>query len=177
VAVLVAAVATAAPAGVVVGQSVQEPPSFRAGTELVTVDVQIAATQRATIRDLVPADFVVEVGGRKRDRVSATRLHFDEGGVVKDPARASGSGPACVFGFHRAKDLRTVHYLIGVDRTEADRTEVKQVRVVLLDKALAVMSVVWRSPIRGAGRPPNSALEPTAHLEKSVSALRLSASR
>lgn len=169
--------ATTIQMAIVFGWPAQETPSFRVGTELVTIDVQIEATHGAAIRDFVPADFVVEVGGRKRKQISATRLHFDEGPVVKDLLRSSGGGPACVFGFHRKKDVRIVHYLIGVDRTEADRREVKQVRVALVDKAFAVMSVVWKSPIRRGGRPPNGALEPTAHLEESVSALRLSASR
>jgi hypothetical protein len=38
--------------------------------------------------------------------------------------------------------------LISVERTDADRREVKQVDVKLVETAFAVQWSVWRSPIR-----------------------------
>lgn len=162
VSVLVTLAATVIPFGVVVGQPGQAPPAFRTRTDLVTIDLQIAAVPKATLREFALSDFSIEISRRKRTPVSATMLHYDEGSVIRDLLRAPGSGPSCVFGFHRKKDLRTVHYLLGVEATEGDRREVKQVEVALVDRVFEIQSVVWRTPVRRADRRPDTPLQPTS---------------
>jgi len=130
-----------------VGARGQAPSVLRAGTDLVTIDVQITAARGTSIREFTPADFAVDISGRRRPLASATLLHYDGGEVVPNPGRTSDSGPACAFGFHRKKDLRTVHYLLAVERTASDAQQVKQVKVTLLDKAFEIQTYAWRSPI------------------------------
>lgn len=121
-------------------------PTFHAGTDLGTIDVQIAATHGAALRDFVPADFVVKIDGRKRTRISATRLHFDEGSVIRDFLHAGG-GDACAFGFHRKKDVTAVHYLLGVEAMPTDRNNAKDVRVAMVDKDFEALTWGWRRSI------------------------------
>lgn len=49
----------------------EQAPAFRSGVELVTVDVGVVDKQGRPLRGLVPADFVVTVGGQPRRVVSA----------------------------------------------------------------------------------------------------------
>ena len=150
-AVFVTLVALANPSGHLLGASPQAPPVLRSGVDLVTIDVQVAPTKGAAMRsDLTSADFDVTVSGRRREATSVTFLHFDEGTVTGNslPRGAAGGSDECVFGFHRKDDRRTAHYVLGVDRTDADRKEVKEVRVTIRDKSFAVQRYVWRSPIR-----------------------------
>ena len=48
-----------------------QPPTFRSGVELVSIDVSVLDRQGLPLRDLTPADFVVTVGGKPRRVVSA----------------------------------------------------------------------------------------------------------
>lgn len=146
-AVLAVLVLLAGSAGGSVVEARQNPPPFRTGVDLITIDVQITPSRSATIRDFVPSDFEITISGRKRPAVSATRLHDDTGTVAREPPRAH-TAPECVFGFHRKTDRTTVHYLVGVEASEADRKEVKQVGTKMVDAAFAVQWIVWRSPIR-----------------------------
>jgi hypothetical protein len=151
-------VAVAAAGGHLVGASQQVPPMVQGQVDLVTIDVQVSPAKDATMRQLTAADFDIRISGRKRQAASATLLHYDEGTVARN-STAGGTGdssPECVFGFHRTRDRTTAHYLVGVDRTDADRQEVKDLRINMVDKAFAVQQLVWRSPIhrstaRGAG--------------------------
>ncbi len=145
---LLAAFAISMPGAIAAGQSGQQPPSLRAETDLLTIDVQISPVHGAAIRPFGLQDFSVEVGGQKRTPVSVTMLHDDEGSVIRDLKNAPGIGPSCVFGFHRKQDLKTVHYVIGVEGTEADRRKVPRVDVRVTDKAFEIQWQVWRSPIR-----------------------------
>ena len=132
----------------VFGPSQQAPPVLRTGVDLVTIDVQVALAKGATLRELTAADFEISIGGRKRPASSVTRLHDDAGTIVRDRARGSeGSTPECVFGFHRQADRTTVHYLVGVERIDSDRKDVKDVRVKAADKAIEVQQYLWRSPV------------------------------
>lgn len=143
----VTAMVLATAAGGLVAKSQQvSPPPLRGGVDLVTIDVQITPALEAPLRDFQLSDFDVRIAGQKRPAVSATLLHYDAGAITRDPPRAAT--PDCVFGFQRKSDRTTVHYLIGVDTTDADRKEVKQVDVKLVDAAYAVQRYVWRSPIR-----------------------------
>ena len=49
----------------------QQPPTFRSGVELVSVDVSVLDRQGLPLRDLTPADFIVTVAGKPRRVVSA----------------------------------------------------------------------------------------------------------
>ena len=126
---------------------------------MVTIDVQVAPAKDAPLRDLTTADFDVGIAGRKRLAVSATLLHYDEGAVTRSPRippSEAGTSPACVFGFHRKTDRPTAHYLVGVERSDADEKEVKQVRVNMVDKVFAVQGYVWRSPVKRRASPPDA---------------------
>ena len=66
------------------------PPPLRGGVDLVTIDVQIAPSREAPMRDFLLSDFDIRIAGRKRPAVSATLLHYDTGAVTRDPPRAAG---------------------------------------------------------------------------------------
>jgi hypothetical protein len=123
----------------------QTPPTFNAGVNLVTIDVQTTPVKGERMRDLTVADFDITISGRKRPAASVTLLHFDDGTVLREIIRRP---PAeCVFGFYRKADRVTAHYLIGVQATAADGKEVKQVRVGTMEKVFDVQWYLWRSPI------------------------------
>jgi hypothetical protein len=129
----------------------QQAPSFVGKIELVTIDVQITAARDAPLRELTTADFDITISGSKRQAASVTHLHDDDGKVTREPLASRNdqdASPACVFGFHRKIDRKTAHYVVAVDRTDADREEVKQVHVNLVDKNLTVQRYLWRTPIR-----------------------------
>jgi VWFA-related protein len=50
----------------------QPPPSFRAGVEVVSLDVSVLDRQGRPVADLAPRDFIVTVAGRQRRVVSAS---------------------------------------------------------------------------------------------------------
>jgi hypothetical protein len=127
----------------------QPSPVFQAGIDLVMIEVQITSDTDAPWRELTIADFEISISGRRRPATSATFLHFDKGPVTRNPGE-TGSLPDCAFGFHRAKDRATAHYLVGVDRIDADRKVVRQVRVKMADKRFAAPLHMWRSSLRSA---------------------------
>jgi hypothetical protein len=130
------------------GQQAQ-PQTFKAGVDLIIIDVQISPSSDVAMRDFTVSDFDIRIAGRKRAAVSATRLHYDEGKVVRNPPRGdSATESACVFGFFRTTDRPTAHYLVGVELVEPDRKEVKDVVVKVADELFAAKHYMWRSPIR-----------------------------
>jgi VWFA-related protein len=64
----------------------QPPPPFRAGVEVVSVDVSVLDGQGRPVANLAPRDFVVTVAGRPRRVVTAS--------FVQAPTAASGAGAA-----------------------------------------------------------------------------------
>ena len=127
----------------------QPSPVFQAGIDLVMIEVQVIPVKDAPFRELTTADFEISISGRRRPATSASFLHFDKGPVTRNPGE-TGSVPDCAFGFHRTKDRATAHYLVGVDRIDADRREVRQVRVKMVDKVFAAPLHMWRSSFRSA---------------------------
>jgi hypothetical protein len=124
-------------------------PPFRAGVELLTVDVQVAAKREVKMDALKGEDFALTFWGKSRPIVSATFAHLDEGAVADDiqPEQAK---PDCVFGYLRKAYRRTAHYVLAVDMTEPDRKQTAQVEVTTVDDTyLFVNRFAWRSPIRG----------------------------
>jgi hypothetical protein len=129
----------------------QSPPVLRASVDLVTIDVQVTPAKDAPLRQFTAADFDIRISGQKRPPASVTFLHHDEGTVTRNPGLSTpqSAKPAeCAFGLHRSVDRPTAHYVLAVDRSEADKREVKDVKVQVVDKAFAVPTYVWRSPIR-----------------------------
>jgi hypothetical protein len=128
----------------------QQPPSFRAGVDLVTIDVQVTRAKDTPIRELTAADFDISISGRKRPAASAALLHYDEGTVTRDPIATHadpGAPPDCAFGFHRTTNRTTVHYVVGVEASEADRKELQHLQVSMVDKAFVARRYVWRAPV------------------------------
>jgi hypothetical protein len=156
VAVLVAAAGLLSSAGPLAVTAQQSPPVLRASVDLVTIDVQVTPAKDAPLRQFTAADFDIRISGQKRPAASATFLHFDEGTVIRNPGLSSPQTPKpgeCAFGFHRKVDRPTAHYVLAVDRSEADRRAVEDVQVVVVDKAFAVQTYVWRSPVRSSVLP------------------------
>lgn len=123
-------------------------PEFRTGTDLVTIDVQLTPAHGAANRTLGPADFSVEIDGRKRVPGSAALLHEDTGPIVRNLLKPPADDPPCIFGFRRIRDVKTLHYLVGVQAIEKDQRQVKRVNVRMVDKAFEMLTFSWRSPIR-----------------------------
>jgi hypothetical protein len=148
-------VALATAGGFVAEASQQSPPVLRAGVDMVTIDVQIAPVKDAKMRELTAVDFVITIAGRRRKTASVSFLHYDQGAVIRTPVAAGANGPSpeCAFGFHRREDRQTAHYLVGVDGTEADQAGVKDVRISIVDKTMAVRSYVWRIPAHKGASP------------------------
>src|SRR5687768_11548130 len=67
-----------------------QPPAFRSGVEVVTVDVGVVDRQGLPLRGLTPADFVVTVGGQPREVVTAEFVDRSTGGTPT-PARPDGA--------------------------------------------------------------------------------------
>ncbi|HMC77040.1 MAG TPA: hypothetical protein VKH34_07895 [Vicinamibacterales bacterium] len=118
------------------------------------IEVQVIPVKDAPFRELTTADFEISISGRRRPATSASFLHFDKGPVTRNPETARL--PDCAFGFQRTKDRATAHYLVGVDRIDADRKGVRQVRVKMVDKVFAVPLHMWRSALRSANPKPAS---------------------
>ena len=63
-----------------------QPPTFRTGVELVTVDVSVLDRQGLPLRDLTPTDFMVTVGGKPRRVVSAEFVDMAAARKASTPA-------------------------------------------------------------------------------------------
>ncbi len=83
---LVALVAgLAALALIVRAQDAQQPPSFRAGIELIQLDVSVLDKNRRPVRDLTAADFTVLENGKPQRLVTVSSVEAAE----RDPARSA----------------------------------------------------------------------------------------
>src|SRR5687768_16199925 len=67
-----------------------QPPAFRSGVEVVTVDVGVTDRQGRPVRGLTPADFVVTVAGQPRQVVTAEFVDRSAGGAPL-PTRSDGA--------------------------------------------------------------------------------------
>ena len=174
VSVLVAACALLGSAADLALTAQQAPPVLRASVDLVTIDVQVTPAKGAAFRQLAAADFDIRISGQKRTAASVTFLHNDEGTVSANPGVSSpktASSSDCVFGFHRKADRPTAHYVIGVERSEADKRDVKDVKVQIVDKAFNAQTYQWRSPVRQYNRShPWPTTTPTAVWKHSATA-------
>jgi hypothetical protein len=123
----------------------EPPPAFRTAVDLVIVDVQLVAAQDKPVPGLTTAQFDVSIAGRKRRVVLAEFVHDDEGPINRSPWTASVA--ACVFGFARSAKGANAHYLVGVERADADKSGIKHPKVKVSDKALTVGRLAWRSRV------------------------------
>jgi hypothetical protein len=98
----------------------------------------------------VHAQFDVSIAGHKRRVVLAEFVHTDEGPINRSPIparRDAASLAACVFGFERSAKGANAHYLLGVEPSDTDKSGIKQPKVKVNDKALAVRRWAWRSGV------------------------------
>ncbi|CAN5735102.1 hypothetical protein BH18ACI5_BH18ACI5_06890 [soil metagenome] len=73
----------------------EQPPTFKSGTDLLTVQAAVVDKEGKPVGDLQPADFSVSVGGKPR-KVTFARFYGSAGtsvlgttpGAVTDPRRA-----------------------------------------------------------------------------------------
>ncbi|MGE0394174.1 MAG: VWA domain-containing protein, partial [Vicinamibacterales bacterium] len=86
-----AAVAVACAALVAAQAQTDQPAAtFKAGVELVTVDVSVSDRNGQPVRDLLAADFTVKVDGKLRRVVSAQHVHFDVDAARKAAVQQAG---------------------------------------------------------------------------------------
>lgn len=71
-------------------QTDQPAATFKAGVELVTVDVSVSDKNGRPVRDLLAADFTVKVDGKLRRVVSAQHVQFDVQAARKAAAEHAG---------------------------------------------------------------------------------------
>jgi VWFA-related protein len=78
------------------GTQQQQPPAFRSGVELVSVDVQVVDKRGQPITGLKPEQFEVNIDGRKRQVVSAQLIDSATGTLhpSNPPALDGAGGPA-----------------------------------------------------------------------------------
>jgi hypothetical protein len=145
-----ALIAVLASAGLTPGiLATQDPAStFRAGADLVTIDVQIVPARGPSVPVLTADLFDVRIAGQQRTVVSAVFVHYDEGAVVR-PSSAQGIDPAalatCVFRHLRTAETVHAHYRLAIETRDADRKKVSKVRVTVSDKTVRVRGWAWRS--------------------------------
>jgi hypothetical protein len=124
------------------------PPAFRTAVNLVTLDVQVAASQSRPMPGLTAEQFDVSIAGRKRRVVRAELLHADEGAINRGLAHPdAATRAACVFGFERSSKGANAHYLLGVEPSDTDRSGIKHPKVTVTDKTVAVRQWAWRSRV------------------------------
>lgn len=85
------AVAAAAAAAVSLGAQAPQAPVFRAGVELIPVDVTVTDARGRQVTDLSPAEFLVEVDGRPRRVVSAEYVSLVDAAAGPEPREAPPS--------------------------------------------------------------------------------------
>ena len=78
-------------------QDAQQPPSFRAGVELIRLDVSVLDKDRRPVRGLTAADFTVLENGKPQRVVTLSSVEAAE----RDPARSAwmryATRPMCGF--------------------------------------------------------------------------------
>jgi hypothetical protein len=131
-------------------RAVQDPaPRFRAGADLVTIDVQVVLARGTSVLPALTVDlFEVRVAGQQRTVVSAVFVHYDEGAIVsRSSERDTDPAPAatCVFRHLRSSAAVHAHYRLAIDTHEADRKNVAKVRIKVSDKTVRLGDWAWRS--------------------------------
>lgn len=126
------------------------PPVFRAGTDLIMIDVQVVSAERQEVPTLSVSEFEVRIAGRKRTIVLTEFLHRDEGQVMPRriaPQMDAATRAACLFAFERVSDRPHAHYLLGIQSIDADRISVEHPKVKVRTSGLTVRRWAWRSRV------------------------------
>lgn len=91
-----AVVAGAAVSGALVhgAQTAGQPPTIRAGVDVVVVDVQVVDRQGAPIATLRPEDFEVTIGGRRRRVLTTELVEYGSGASAASGVAAPAPVPA-----------------------------------------------------------------------------------
>ena len=90
----------------------QEPPRFRAGVDLITLDVTAVDARGRPVEDLTTRDFTVKVDGKERDVVSAELVTADR--TSPPPVESSGIGALVSTNTTRTTGRRVI---VAVDQT------------------------------------------------------------
>jgi VWFA-related protein len=112
VAALVVGVVLSPIGGGDVGGDARQAPVFRAGVDLVAVDVQVVDGNGTPVDSLGPADFEVSIGGQRRRVVSAdfVRSTQVDGSPLPGPVAAAGSASG-----NAARDATSRIYVLAFD--------------------------------------------------------------
>src|SRR5579871_629769 len=103
-------------AGVLIAQR----PTFRAGVDLVAVDVRVIDKDGHPIVDLKPGDFQVEIGGHKRSVVSADFVRIGTSTLSQDTGPRAGAAPETAGVAPPPDDGRFV--IVAIDAMSFDST-------------------------------------------------------
>jgi hypothetical protein len=147
---------SASPAGRAL-ESVQASPTFRAGIDLLTFDVQVVAAPGKVGPRLTASQFEVKIAGRGRTIVMVEFLHADEGQIRRGnspPSPDQATRAVCVFGFERVSNRAHGHYVVTVESIARDKSRVEHPRIKSLDRNVSVRRFAWRSRIAPAGAAP-----------------------
>jgi hypothetical protein len=134
-------------------ESVQVPPTFRAGIDLLRFDVQVVAAAGTLGPQLTASQFEVKIAGRARPIVMIEFLHVDGGPVTRGhgpPSVDQAMREVCVFGFERVSNRAHGHYVVSVESIARDKNRIERPRIKSLDRNLSVRRFSWRSRIAPA---------------------------
>jgi VWFA-related protein len=121
-------------AGVVAQAQDQQPPRFRSGVEVVTVDVAVVDGDGRPVRGLRPADFVVDVDGQRRRVVSAQWIQLTPEGPQAPPGANVSAIPAPLAAPYSSNDRATGGRLIVLF---VDRFNIRFEAMIALRSAIA----------------------------------------
>lgn len=121
-------------AGVVAQAQDQQPPRFRSGVEVVTVDVTVVDGDGRPVRGLRPADFVVDVDGQRRRVVSAQWIQLTPEGPLAAPGANVSAIPVPLAAPYSSNDRPTGGRLIVLF---VDRFHIRFEGMIALRSAIA----------------------------------------
>ena len=142
----------------------EQPPTFKSGTDLLTVQAAVVDKDGKPVTDLQPADFSVSVGGKAR-KVSFARFYGSAGssvrattpGAVTDSAsrRAPVAGPG-----------RLVMFVIDPETIKSGSEK------ALFDSGAMILDALSPADAAGLITIPSGGVKPTREHQRVLSALR-----
>ena len=149
-------------------QETQQPPpqrpTFRGGVDLVTVDVNAVDKDGQPVRGLTPADFVVEIGGKRRNVVRDDFIDFSAGGAAATDATDVTSNQAET----ASPDARAVLLLVDDESFSPAEGKAVFLRIADLVPTLSPRDPIAYAPLSGQG----SVVEFTTARKPIIDALR-----
>lgn len=125
----------------------QQPPVFRAGVDLVSVDVTVLDRSGEPIAGLVPEDFVLEVDGRPRPVVSAQFVNLTMERAARAPEAEHYSSNARVDSGRLILVAVDQRHIRRVDGSQALRAAGNFVEALHPDDRVAVTSLTYEGGI------------------------------